>query len=85
MLSFPRFFYLLSLVSLPLTGDSYMIDDTCQGQDAQRVQEAADEALNMFAYANFRVTQNNPTLNFGSGGVFDQLLGPNQKDRLLRK
>lgn len=78
------FSYVLLFLSLSLAGNAYMIDDTCAGTDNQRVREAADEALNMFAYAAFRITSNDPSLNFGTGSVFDQLLGANQKNQLLR-
>jgi hypothetical protein len=80
-----RFFCTLLFFSLSPIANAYLIDDTCVGQDIQSVQQAADEALNMFAYANFRVSQNNPRLDFGAGRVFDQLLGLNARDRLLRK
>jgi hypothetical protein len=71
--------------SLLLVGHAYRIDDSCTGQNLQRVQEAAAEALNMYAYASFRIQQNNPRLDFSNGRVFEQLLGPNAKDRLARK
>jgi uncharacterized membrane protein YgaE (UPF0421/DUF939 family) len=82
---FIRFFHTLLFVSLSLVGNAYMIDDTCTGQDLQNVQDAAAEAVNMYAYANFRVTRNDPRLDFGAGRVFDQLLSTNQRARFLRK
>jgi hypothetical protein len=76
---------LLSLALPILLTQAYKIDDTCAGADVQAVQQAAEEALNMFSYANFRITQNNPALDFSSDTVFDQLLGPNAKPELLSK